>query len=447
MNEEEVFAKARQLRAAGVPLAEVEQYIQSKLGAPATEEPKADLVTKVLGTAASLVRDIPGMEAVQSGASALVNRIPYSEARAQIRAAEDATPKKFTIPARLAGGTLAAAATPGAALKVAGRTVMSAPVASGALYGAASGALDSDMDQSIESRLARTAAGATVGGIAAKGADVLTTAGKGMLAKTLGEAATTRSQATARITEPLYAAAKREGASNAGQPVPLSVLEALDKPDVKKYADLVMGSRQYASADHATIVRETFKLMSKQQSGLMRRLQQNGFDAATALEAENLRLAKQELATAAAPLMPSWAKANAAYAAGKGERQAFNKTAEGINRIINKSKVAPGRLDKNSPRALEDAIAAMKPADAAAGLEAALGSLKENAKIGPTANVLTGFGTAQGFGLLPILAKANRASPFVRELERRAGKTAVRSGARAAAVAGTAPRWLEDLLR
>lgn len=134
-----------------------EQYLREtgqmpQASEPATiEEPKADALTKVLGTAASLAREIPGVEALQSGASALVNGIPYDEARAQIRAAEDATPKKLTIPARIAGGGIAGAAIPGG------------PALQGARYGILSGLFQSDPNASVKTRLHDAALGGTVG--------------------------------------------------------------------------------------------------------------------------------------------------------------------------------------------------------------------------------------------------------------------------------------------
>lgn len=181
MNPDDVFAKARELRAAGVPLAEIEKYIQSKLGTPAPE-PEPGIGTKALGVAASLVRDIPGMEAAQAGVRSLVRRQPYREALSDIRGAEEAAPKALTIPARIAGAIPAALALPGGM------------ITQGASYGALSGALNADPDADMGQRGTDATVGALGG--AALGASagaasgllrVVRNAPKGAVGKAAGE--------------------------------------------------------------------------------------------------------------------------------------------------------------------------------------------------------------------------------------------------------------------
>lgn len=175
---EEILEKARQLRAAGASIQEVEQYLQSKLGqapAPEVEEPTPGIGTKALGAIASLGRDIPGVEALQAAArsgtsgpmrsgpmgvvdvisNAVANgRQGYQTALKEIRQAEDTAPMAATLPARVIGGGLASAVLPGgAALK-------------GAQYGALSGALSSDPNSDVQSRAIGATAGAGIGALA-----------------------------------------------------------------------------------------------------------------------------------------------------------------------------------------------------------------------------------------------------------------------------------------
>jgi hypothetical protein len=106
---------------------------------------------KALGAAASLARDIPGVEAAAAGIRSLVRGQSYREARDDIRGAEDAAPAALTVPARLLGAGLATAALPGgASLK-------------GAQFGALSGALSSDPNTGLASRGIQAGVGAAAG--------------------------------------------------------------------------------------------------------------------------------------------------------------------------------------------------------------------------------------------------------------------------------------------
>jgi hypothetical protein len=118
---------------------------------------------KALGAAASLVRDIPGVEAAQAGIRAAIDAptwadlkpsnfgAHYREALSDIRGAEDAAPAVATVPARLLGAGLSTAALPGgASLK-------------GAQFGALSGALSSDPNTGLASRGIQAGVGAAAG--------------------------------------------------------------------------------------------------------------------------------------------------------------------------------------------------------------------------------------------------------------------------------------------
>lgn len=129
-----------------------------RLGLSAADETDGEpgIGSKVLGTVASLVRDIPGGEAAQAGVRSLVRRQSYRDALSDIRTAEDAAPAIATAPARLAGAGLASAALPGgAALK-------------GAQYGALTGALSSDPNSGATSRAIGSGVGAVTGALAGR---------------------------------------------------------------------------------------------------------------------------------------------------------------------------------------------------------------------------------------------------------------------------------------
>jgi hypothetical protein len=135
------------------------------------EQRPAGVGMKVLGTLGALGRDIPGVEAAQAGVRSvgrtLANKVGlpveaenYQQALANIHGLEDAAPKAATIPARLAGGTVAAMALPGG------------PAMQGARYGILSGLLNSDPNSDLKNRIDQAGVQGTVGAIAGKAADL-----------------------------------------------------------------------------------------------------------------------------------------------------------------------------------------------------------------------------------------------------------------------------------
>jgi DNA-binding transcriptional MerR regulator len=183
LSQDDIFAKAKQLRAAGVPLEEIDHYLTAKLGGPKPEAPHSKFTSqqlvgraarqvenaqdeqdavdpsyaqKALGGVAALVRHVPGAEAAQSGVRALVRGQNYRDARDDIRSAEDANP---VSPVNgVIGGGLAALATPG-----------SVPEA-GARYGIAHGLANADPDVDAKERLHDAAKEGAVGAASAAGA-------------------------------------------------------------------------------------------------------------------------------------------------------------------------------------------------------------------------------------------------------------------------------------
>ncbi len=147
--------------AASVPISGVHQAVQKAIAAPITDEQlggQPGLGTKILGTIAATGRDIPGVEAAQSGVRAFLRGEPYAQARQEIRGAEDAAPMSATLPARFGGAALSTVAG--------GRLLGLGAKATGALYGGLSGALDSNPELSQGNRALETAGGAAIGGMA-----------------------------------------------------------------------------------------------------------------------------------------------------------------------------------------------------------------------------------------------------------------------------------------
>lgn len=114
---------------------------RERLGASGDYEAAEPVLAKALGAPAALLRDVPGGEAAQSAVRALVRGQSYREARSDIRNAEAAAPAALTIPARIAGGALAAGKIPGG------------PMVQGARFGILQGLAQSDPDVGIKQRI------------------------------------------------------------------------------------------------------------------------------------------------------------------------------------------------------------------------------------------------------------------------------------------------------
>jgi hypothetical protein len=371
------------------------------------EEP--GIGTKILGTAASLGRDIPGVEAAQSGIRALVRREPYRQAREEIRGAEESAPAIARVPARLVGGTLSAMAIPGS------------PLVAGGTYGALSAALSSNPDANPATRQRNVAIEGTLGALGGKAAE----AGGSVLRalkSSLPDAAILARSKTLRATDNTnFAKAVQEGkdflASLVTKTTPDFTLadlrSALDAPDIKPFANFVRGQRQFANADEPTVLRETFKLMSKEQGGLMRRLRQTGFDAETQMKADNIGLAKQQLLDVADKVMPSFRKANEASAAIRGETDTFKRGLQSGRNVVMGTQPGVNRMNTQGAEQFRDAIPGMSPDAASTNRDAILSVLKS--RMGADRHL------THGFGIFPSLARASRAGSVLRGLDQQTG--------------------------
>lgn len=179
---------------------------------------------KIMGTAASLARDVPGAEAVQAFASSRLNRIPYREALGTIRDVESDAGAAGTV-ARIGGGALSAAMIPGS------------PVIQGARYGIAHGLAQAD-PATVQERLHDAALQGSVGAVAPKVPGLIGKAAKGIGSNVaaVGDAALLPFSHGARVrTAGRVAGLVREATTKGGAPTAAAAVDDVAAPMVKGY--------------------------------------------------------------------------------------------------------------------------------------------------------------------------------------------------------------------
>lgn len=233
---------------------------------------------QALGVLSSLGRDIPGAEAVQASAGSLVSHLTgkprsYAESLKDIRAAEDAAPKIATVPARIAGGTLAAMTMPGGAVR------------QGLTYGAAKGAFQSDPDAGIGERAKDAAIEGTLSAVGGKVAEGLGNVARTAIAKSSGRVAQELDDAITAANVANYGKAAEEGVAAGGSSPPLA--KALARPRIAKYVDLVRDGEEGSPTSDAEVARDVLKRMSKHVRGLKKK---NDLEYDPAVETEIRKL-------------------------------------------------------------------------------------------------------------------------------------------------------------
>lgn len=365
-----------------------------------------DYGTQVMGGIASLGRDIPGMEAVQSAARAFGKRESYSTARDELRNAEADAPSVVRNYNRIAGSVVAGAALPS---QIGGKTLT--PAMQAALFGGAGGLAQSDPNASIGDRLKAGGIGAAVGGIVGKAGEGMSNVVRALSTKTLGSQALAQKAAMETADAQNYGAAATEGAASGGTSP--AIQKALAEPDIAPYVDVVKQSRTLQGADDATVLREAYKLMSERQGLLNNRIiNTSDFKAGTQLENKDIGAAKGALQQAAAPTMPSFDTAVSTHADLAGQQDAMRQGADAAQRAISGAQVAGKKLELNSPEAFLAAIKQMSPEDARAALQGVMG--RTRGMLSMSKNPLTGFGTMNGLGSSPV-------APFIRTLDQQGG--------------------------
>lgn len=341
LNQDDIFAKAKQLRDAGVPLPEIDKYLQSKLGAPPADDAaihaarlaKARAIQaepddsgpsyaqQALGGIAAIAADIPGAEAAQAYARSKVQGESYSDALSEIHQAEDAAPKWVRRYNKLAGGLVTAAALPELAEKAAGsglvqslpqasriasiiRGAASTPLRQGASYGAASGLLQADPRVSKTRRLVDAGIGATVGAATGRLGENATTAVRSLLATPLDRQALARQAEIAATDATNYGKVEAEGRAAGGTSPEIQRLLNNPSPTLAPYVrEVTQNSESTANASDAQKLVEAYKLLSERQGALQKRIVQaapTDFKAGSALERRDIGAVKGALQSAAA---------------------------------------------------------------------------------------------------------------------------------------------------
>ena len=388
---------------------------------------------RTLGGVASLARDIPGGEALQSymraitrgsamaipGPSGVPVMLPmpgeYTKARTEIRDAEATNPYGSGLN-RLIGGTVAAIATPGGAMHA------------GARYGAAKGLLESDPNADAPERIHDATLGLLVGGAAGKTGELAGRKVASWMTRTVGKQALT--MRASREAEDIlnYGKAAAEGAAYRGQ-IPPELRAAVNAPDIKPYIETVLQSRKFANAPPEQVLMEAYKLMGQPQSGLVQRVvNADNFKAGTSLEAADIGLAKEQFKDAMGKVMPSFPKAVGRHAEMMGEREAMQRGADAARRIFEGTKVAGKKLEKNSVESFFKSIETMTPAQAQAAKAGMLGRAKEYGSA--TINPLKLFGAPKAAYRMQQLSK------YLEALDTQAGTTMTRLAPSSVAAAG-----------
>lgn len=344
-----------------------------------------------LGLVTTGAQFIPGLERLQAGARALVRGQPYREALDDMRSVTDPIPAPIKLAAQ-APGILKASL--GLALS---------PAKAGAVIGAADQALSAD-EMPLSTRAGRTALASGAGAGAGKLIETVGTAMRALRTPTPDANIVGRQTIMRAKDAQNYGRAASEGAA-AG---PSSGIQnALAAPDVKPFADMVRQSRQFANADDATVLRETYKLMSKHQSGLARKLREQGFDAEQALKHEHIALAKQELLKAADAVMPSFRQAVQEHATARAGMDGVDLGRKVGSRLTAKSSGA--KPATQSPAALRERIERMSPEDRKAVVQGILGRLREQIGVQPN-------WVSMG-GALTTAVRPARVAPYLRSIK------------------------------
>lgn len=116
---------------------------------------------------------------------------------------------------------------------------------------------------------------------------------------------------------------------------------------------------------------------------------------------------------------PSFPKAISEKARMEGERETFNTVSDATHRVMRGSPVAGKKLLKQSPEALQKLIGKMTPEETQKALTAVLGRAKEGMSIKPQQSLWRSLVELKG-----PATRLNRISPFVDQLDQKAGNTA-----------------------
>lgn len=380
---------------------------------PERGEPTASTTTKVLGTVAAMGRDIPGVEVLQAGTRALVRGQPYGQAFNEIRGAEDAAPAAARIPARMAGGVLAALTMrkiPGIKQGGAMRT--------GAQYGIAKGLTSADPTLDASSRVHDAAKEGAIGGTVGKIGELGGNLFRALKSETVGATGKLLKGAIKKADKKNFGAAEAEAAAGGGTSP--DVQTALNHPLVKSLADDVRQSftLQGKPLDDAAVLMQVRRELSQNQRALIdRTANASSARPMTAREIDDVGAVKEMLTKAMsdgpAPLAPSFRPAVKVSRELRGERRAFDDVVKVARRTAKGNPTPIKKLDTESPESVTDIVRKMSPGKAKAAARGATGVAKES--IGLSGNPFTGFGA------LGSAARVNRLAPLIEQLDEQSG--------------------------
>lgn len=347
--------------------------------------------------ALSATQIAPGMERFQAAMGSLGSKftdspMSYGESRDALRSETDKIPGEVKAALQVATG--AGLAKLPALAKV-------SPAKSGMAIGAADQALSAD-DMDITERAGRTVALAGAGGLAGKVFDTGATALRAASTPRI-DANVMGRQAAVRADDKInYALAMAEGGPGAHG----AVQQVLANPDIAPYAAIVRSNPKLRTASDARVLHETYKLLSREGTGVNQRLTRDGFDAMLSQKADRIGAMKEELLNAADQIMPSYRAAVQSHAKGKAGIEAVKVGKQAATRAI--SKTSSARPETQSAQALTQRIKRMSPEDRQAAIEGILGRLRETIGVQPNA-------VSMG-GALTTAIRPARVSSMLREI-------------------------------
>lgn len=382
------------------------------------------MVDAVLEAPETVAAGFPGASLLMSKGHSLLYGKPMSDVQRDINERTSDIPYASAIgrgagayaamsggPAALASGGAKIGGAIGGAMASAAKSLTSPAIGGAALMGSEQ-FLNNDQNQSLLSRAGRGVAGGLFGLGAGKLGEVLTTTARSVAAPSLGKAAEAIRSATRSADDALYGAAEQEGLLTPTTP---QIQSALRDPAVAPFANIVRNSKKFAGANDATVLRETYKLMSEQsvkRGGAMATA--TDFKAGTSLEKDELDLAKRELLDAADSAMPTFRKAVETHARNARINRAFATGANAGRREMSNTSIAGERLPKLSPVATRKTLDAMSQDEAEAFTKGVLGRTFE--RMTPGANPINLFGIPRAVQAVyragPLLRAADRATGY-----------------------------------
>lgn len=369
---------------------------------------------------ANVSRDIPGAEAAQAGVRALVRGQSYREALQDIRGGTDELSPAIAIPSRFAGTALAAAAMPGL---TAARQAMA--------FGALSGATEANPDIGVGERAARTAGGAVLGGLTAKGAEVVGTLGRAFAkprltgrsgiefgARKPAEQMLRQQKATETASEPLYERFRAMGEL----PETPALQEIMELPVVRAAVRVVKKESPRLAKlpdTDAAVLDAVYKRIGKRAFS-----SKYGFETGEArndlLKAIDDAAFEKKIVTGSGEL----------YSAPVGVFREGMKLVGATQRGATAARLAgsptSGTTTRSaltqSPEAFTRWAQTASPAERSAAIQGVLGTVRQRG----LSDVMQPWGIRGGFSLLPGLRRAMSAGELIAQLERQVPRSATR---------------------